>query len=198
MKAVAVFPDQKQYRVIDHPEPKIERPGEARLRILDVGICGTDKEIVSFQYGTPPAGSDYLIIGHESLGEVVEVGADVKNVRPGDLVVTSVRRPCDHSECVACRAGRHCPAYRGRDDSPRRFGRRNRDKLASQVPFGPGQTAHDRPFGQIEHFPRFLVRQAIPADQADDVALIEGQFRDVLLQLLEHNPIFGDDPTIAT
>ena len=41
------------------------------MRMLDVGICGTDKEIVSFQYGTPPDGSPYLVIGHESLAEVV-------------------------------------------------------------------------------------------------------------------------------
>ena len=113
MKAVAVFPDQKQYRVIDHPEPRIDKPTQARLRILDVGICGTDKEIVSFQYGTPPPGSDYLIIGHESLGEVIEVGSDVSNVHVGDLVVTSVRRPCDHPECVACRAGRQDFCYTG-------------------------------------------------------------------------------------
>lgn len=113
MKAVAVFPSEKQYRVIDHPEPALERPTQAKIRILDVGICGTDKEIVSFQYGTPPLGSDYLIIGHESLGEVVETGSEVENVRKGDLVVTSVRRPCPHPECVACRAGRQDFCYTG-------------------------------------------------------------------------------------
>ncbi len=113
MKAVAVFPNEKQYRVIDHPEPKLDGPDQAKLRILDVGICGTDKEIVSFQYGTPPDGSDYLIIGHESLGEVVETGAEVKNLKVGDLVVTSVRRPCSHPECVACRNGRQDFCYTG-------------------------------------------------------------------------------------
>ncbi len=114
MKAVAVFPDQRQYRVInDHPEPKIENPSQAKVRILDVGICGTDKEIVAFEYGIPPAGSPYLVIGHESLGEVVEVGADVSHVRIGDLVVTSVRRPCPHPYCVACRAGRQDFCYTG-------------------------------------------------------------------------------------
>lgn len=113
MKAVAVFPVPKQFRVIDHPEPKLESATQARLRILDVGICGTDKEIVAFQYGTPPEGSDYLIIGHESLGEVVEVGGEVSNVHVGDLVVTSVRRPCPHPECVACRAGRQDFCYTG-------------------------------------------------------------------------------------
>ena len=113
MKAVAVFPNQKQYRVIDHPEPKLDKPTQAKLRILDVGICGTDKEIISFQYGTPPEGSEYLVIGHESLGEVIEAGSAVSNVQVGDLVITSVRRPCPHPECVACRAGRQDFCYTG-------------------------------------------------------------------------------------
>jgi len=92
--------------LVDHPEPKIARPTEVKLRMLEVGVCGTDREICSFQYGTPPAGSDYLVLGHESLGEVVEVGSGVTRVRPGDLVVTMVRRPCPHAHCPACQADR--------------------------------------------------------------------------------------------
>ena len=84
-----------------------------KLRVLEVGICGTDKEICAFEYGTPPEGSEYLVIGHESLGEVVEVGAAVKRVKPGDLVVPMVRRPCPHQECLACREGRQDFCYTG-------------------------------------------------------------------------------------
>lgn len=113
MKAVAVFPATKQVKVVDHPEPSLASPTDVKLRMIDVGICGTDKEIVTFQYGTPPAGSDYLIIGHESLGEVVEIAPDVKSLKKGDLVVTMVRRPCDHPECVACGAGRQDFCYTG-------------------------------------------------------------------------------------
>jgi glucose 1-dehydrogenase len=113
MKAVAVFPATKQVKVIDHPEPSLASPADVKLRMIDVGICGTDKEIVTFQYGTPPNGSDYLIIGHESLGEVVEIGSEVKSLKKGDLVVTMVRRPCNHPECVACRAGRQDFCYTG-------------------------------------------------------------------------------------
>lgn len=114
MKALAVYPNEKRYAVIsDHPEPKIESPTQAKVRILDVGICGTDKEILQFDYGTPPEGSDYLVIGHESLGEVVECGAEVGNIKPGDLVVTMVRRPCPHPNCMACRAGRQDFCYTG-------------------------------------------------------------------------------------
>ncbi len=113
MKAVAVFPSTKQVKVIDHPEPAISSPTEVKLRMIDVGVCGTDKEIVTFQYGTPPEGSEYLVIGHESLGEVIEIGPGVKTLKKGDLVVTMVRRPCDHPECVACRAGRQDFCYTG-------------------------------------------------------------------------------------
>src|ERR1700730_13342091 len=113
MKAVAVFPSQRQVRVIDHPEPKLSSATQAKLRVLDVGICGTDREIVSFQYGTPPEGFDYLVIGHESLSEVVETGRDVKQVKPGDLVVTTVRRPCHHDWCQPCRQGRQDFCYSG-------------------------------------------------------------------------------------
>jgi threonine dehydrogenase-like Zn-dependent dehydrogenase len=102
MKAVAVFPAEREVRVIDTPAPRITSRTEARLRVLDVGVCGTDREICAFEYGTPPAGDPHLVIGHESLSRVEEVGSGVTRVRPGDLVVTMVRRPCPHSECGAC------------------------------------------------------------------------------------------------
>lgn len=113
MRAVAVFPADRQVRIIDHPEPAISSATQASIRMLQVGICGTDKEIVEFQYGTPPQGSDYLVIGHESMGEVLAVGTGVSKLKPGDLVVATVRRPCPHPECVACRAGRQDFCYTG-------------------------------------------------------------------------------------
>lgn len=105
MKAVAVFPATREVKIIDQEEPRVAQPTEVKLRMLEVGICGTDKEICSFAYGTPPRGADYLIIGHESLGEVVEVGSAVDKPKVGDLVVTMVRRPCHHPECRACQSG---------------------------------------------------------------------------------------------
>jgi threonine dehydrogenase-like Zn-dependent dehydrogenase len=106
MRAVAVFPAQRQVRLVEHPEPAVASPTEVKLRMLEVGICGTDREIVTFQYGAPPPGAEYLVIGHESLGEVVEIGPSVARVKRGDLVVPMVRRPCAHAECVPCRSGR--------------------------------------------------------------------------------------------
>jgi glucose 1-dehydrogenase len=105
MKAVAVFPATKEIKVIDIEVPQITEPDQVKLRMLEVGVCGTDKEICSFQYGWLPTGSDYLVIGHESLGEVIEVGPAVTRVKVGDLVVTTVRRPCSSPDCVPCRAG---------------------------------------------------------------------------------------------
>ena len=114
MKAVAVFPKEREVRIVEHPEPGAPGPREVKLRMLEVGVCGTDKEICNFEYGEPPAGSDYLVVGHESVGEVVETGAEVERVRVGDLIVPSVRRPCDDAACAACRAGRQDFCYTGR------------------------------------------------------------------------------------
>src|SRR5260370_32696958 len=113
MLAVAVFPAKREVHVIDHPEPVILSPTQAKMRVLDVGVCGTDREIVSFQYGIPPEGFEYLVIGHESLSEVVEIGPQVSKVKPGDLVVMTVRRPCQHASCVACRKGRQDYCFTG-------------------------------------------------------------------------------------
>lgn len=104
MKAIAVFPTSKEVRLVDHPEPAISRPGEVKVQIVSVGVCGTDREIWDFKYGTPPEGSDYLITGHEALGRVVEVGADVTGVRVGDYVVPTVRRGCPEN-CISCERG---------------------------------------------------------------------------------------------
>ena len=105
MKAVAVVPSQREVRLLDHPQPSLAADTQVRVRSLDVGICGTDREICTFVYGAPPKGNDYLVLGHESLGQIIEVGSAVKNLKPGDLVVPSVRRPCPDANCRPCRAG---------------------------------------------------------------------------------------------
>jgi threonine dehydrogenase-like Zn-dependent dehydrogenase len=113
VRAVAAFPGRKTLEIVSHPEPQLTTPTQARVRILDVGICGTDKEIARFDYGVPPDGSQYLVMGHESLGEVIEVGPGCTKVGVGDLVVTTVRRPCGHPNCVACQQGRQDFCYTG-------------------------------------------------------------------------------------
>jgi len=106
MRALAVFPASREVRLIDQPEPVIAGATEVKLRILEAGICGTDREITSFHYGTPPATSPHLVIGHEALGEVVDIGSGVSGLARGDLAVLTVRRPCPHDTCGPCRKGR--------------------------------------------------------------------------------------------
>jgi threonine dehydrogenase-like Zn-dependent dehydrogenase len=106
MKAVAVFPKEKTVETIQTSVPEKLGPFDAKLKILEVGICGTDREISAFEYGSPEKSSDHLILGHEALAEVVELGAQVETLNVGDLVVPTVRRPCSNSRCWACRGGR--------------------------------------------------------------------------------------------
>ena len=113
MKAVAVFPGSQEVKVVEQEFPRLAQPDQVTLRMLDIGICGTDKEICSFEYGTPPPGDDHLVIGHESVAEIVDVGAAVERLAPGDLVVPSVRRPCPHPGCLACRSGHQDYCYTG-------------------------------------------------------------------------------------
>ena len=113
MKAIAVTPQKRTLEIITQAEPQIFSPTDVKLRMLEAGVCGTDREICAFEYGTPPAGSEQLVIGHESLGEVIEVGPQVTRVKVGDLVVPMVRRPCPHHYCVACRADRQDFCFTG-------------------------------------------------------------------------------------
>jgi threonine dehydrogenase-like Zn-dependent dehydrogenase len=113
MKAVAVFPGSREVKVIEQEDPRISEPDQVVLRMLDIGICGTDKEICTFEYGTPPPGDDHLVIGHESLAEIVAAGTAVERFQPGDLVIPSVRRPCAHPGCLACRSGHQDYCYTG-------------------------------------------------------------------------------------
>jgi glucose 1-dehydrogenase len=87
--------------VHDVPEPAADE-GAVLVETLSVGVCGTDREIVAADYGTAPPGTDQLILGHESLGLVLEdpTGA----LRPGDLVAGIVRRP-DPVPCPNCAVG---------------------------------------------------------------------------------------------
>ncbi len=117
MRAVGVFPGTREVRLVDHPEPSISSAHELKLRMLEVGVCGTDRELCAFRFGTAPPGCDHFILGHESLAQVVETGCDVTSVAPGDLVVGVVRKPCDDPTCVPCGMGRQdfCTSSRYRE-----------------------------------------------------------------------------------
>jgi len=114
MRALAVFPARREFRIVDVPAPVLKNEADVMIRVREVGICGTDREIAAFHYGTPPEGSESLVIGHEALGEVLEVGPSVRTLKPGDLVAITVRRPCTEKSCPACRAGRQDFCVTGR------------------------------------------------------------------------------------
>ncbi len=111
MRAVVITPGQKDSdRLVEVPDPTPEA-GEALVQVLAVGVDGTDDELTSGQYGEAPEADDHLIIGHESLGRVVE---PVGDLQAGQLVAAIVRRPdpvpclnCAHDEWDYCLNGQY-------------------------------------------------------------------------------------------
>lgn len=104
MKAIAITPGTAGSRLVERSEPSIDRPDEIKLRVIRVGICGTDREEISGGRAQAPDGQKELVIGHEMLGQVASVGASVTRVKTGDFAVFTVRRGCN--ECLSCRIGR--------------------------------------------------------------------------------------------
>ena len=97
MKAIAVTPKEKNsVRLVEMDKPKLDEVKDGRgvlVEVLRVGACGTDREINNGEYGVAPRGYDFLVLGHENFGRVVETGENVKELQKGDLVVATVRRP---------------------------------------------------------------------------------------------------------
>jgi threonine dehydrogenase-like Zn-dependent dehydrogenase len=103
MRAITVLPGvPHSARLDDVPEPP-PADGAILVRARALGVCGTDREIVSGAFGLAPPGQQRLVLGHESLGEVLEAPAG-SGFAPGDLVVGIVRRP-DPVPCPSCAAG---------------------------------------------------------------------------------------------
>jgi len=97
MRAVAVYPGQANSVHLAHmAKPLVNDIPDGRgalVKVLKVGVDGTDKEINAAEYGAAPDGFNFLVIGHESFGQVEEVGPNVTELSPGDYVVAMVRRP---------------------------------------------------------------------------------------------------------
>src|SRR6058998_3958235 len=97
MKAISVFPGKpNSVHVAELPKPSVDQVPNGRgvlVKVLRVGVDGTDKEINAAEYGAAPPGYDFLVIGHEGFGRVEAVGPNVTGLKPGDYVVATVRRP---------------------------------------------------------------------------------------------------------
>jgi threonine dehydrogenase-like Zn-dependent dehydrogenase len=97
MKAIAVFPGTpNSAHLAELAKPSVSDVANGRgvlVKVLRVGVDGTDREINAAEYGAAPDGYDFLVIGHEGFGQVEAVGPNVSFIRPGDFVVATVRRP---------------------------------------------------------------------------------------------------------
>ncbi len=97
MKAIAVLPGKPDsVHLAELPKPSVDEVPGGRgvlVKVLRVGVDGTDKEINAAEYGAAPPGFEFLVIGHESFGRVEAVGPNVRGLAPGDYVVATVRRP---------------------------------------------------------------------------------------------------------
>lgn len=111
MKAIAITPGVGAAELIDVEEPAIMSPTQVKLKVLEVGICGTDREEVLGGRADAPPNSSKLVIGHEMLGQVVDVGANVTKVARGDYAVFTVRRGC--GKCEPCLNDRADMCYTG-------------------------------------------------------------------------------------
>ncbi len=104
MKALALTPGTTDLKLIDRDLPKISTPTQIIVKMLEVGICGTDREEAAGGRADAPTGQTELVIGHEMFGQVTEIGSAVKTAKVGDYGVFMVRRPC--GICAACASRR--------------------------------------------------------------------------------------------
>ena len=97
MKAVGVFPGRpNSVHLAELAKPSLEDVPNGRgvlVKVLQVGVDGTDKEINAADYGAAPSGFEFLVVGHEAFGRIEAVGPNVTELKPGDFVVATVRRP---------------------------------------------------------------------------------------------------------
>jgi threonine dehydrogenase-like Zn-dependent dehydrogenase len=106
MRAIVTRPGAGRAWLTDVAEPVIASSHEVVVEMLHVGVCGTDRHVMSFPMRSDrslPVGDDFLVMGHEAVGRVLQVGERVRALHVGDAVVPTVRRGC--GACPACAAG---------------------------------------------------------------------------------------------
>ncbi len=115
MKSI-IFKKPGVYAYEDRPVPQIKNPDDVQIKVLGVGICGTDLHVL-MDPPKHPAKPD-IIFGHEYCGEVVAVGSAVKSLKPGDKVIVDPHPPCGH--CENCRSDRpgQCTTLYSQQDTP--------------------------------------------------------------------------------
>lgn len=105
MRSLVLDFDRRELREAQSAEPSAPRSHHALLRVHEVGICGTDRELVRFGLMPRPGDRRRIVLGHEALAQVVTCGEGVETLAPGDWVVPTVRRNCAPC-CSSCARGR--------------------------------------------------------------------------------------------
>ena len=103
----AVFHGERDVRIETVPDPELEAPGDAIVRITHTAVCGSDLWFYRGEHDYPTPGR----VGHEPMGVVEAVGEDVTSVRPGDRVLAPFAISC--GECEFCRKGLHTSCANG-------------------------------------------------------------------------------------
>src|SRR5258707_3255934 len=115
MRAVVTQPGAGRAWVAEIPEPTFANTDDVVVEMLRVGVCGTDRHVMARARGDGrglPPDTDYLVLGHEAVGRVINVGTQVQHLKAGDIVVPTVRRGC--GECPACAVGQADLCFTGR------------------------------------------------------------------------------------
>ena len=116
MRAIVTRPGEGRAWLEDIREPSMSNADDVLVQMLRVGVCGTDRHVMqrAFDRGRRqlPDGDEFLVLGHEAVGRVLEVGPEASPLKPGDVVVPTVRRGC--GECEACAVGQADLCFTGR------------------------------------------------------------------------------------
>jgi threonine dehydrogenase-like Zn-dependent dehydrogenase len=111
MKAIVMMREKPGAHAFDLPKPEISQPDELLVRVKEAGVDGTDYNMIKHNLQDIAEGRNEIVMGHEMVGEVEDVGRDVTSVAPGDTVVMTVRRgcgicePCLHNQSDMCMTG---------------------------------------------------------------------------------------------
>jgi len=111
MLAVGMMRGKQGVHAFEIPRPEIKQADEVLVRVKEVGVDGTDFNMVKHNLQDIAEGHNQIVMGHEMVGVVAEVGGGVESLTPGDIVVMTVRRgcgicqPCGHNQSDMCMTG---------------------------------------------------------------------------------------------
>src|SRR5436309_1575465 len=153
MKAVT-YHGKRDVRVDEHPDPAIEQPTDAIIRVTSSGICGSDLHLYEVMGAFMDEGD---VLGHEPMGIVEAVGSEITQIKPGDRVVVPFNVSC--GRCYMCqqrlemarRHGVEAIDVRGHDDVGNALRELTSGRGPDSVIDAVGMEAHGAPLGKLAH-----------------------------------------------